>query len=63
MIQERLEKLLDELKADEDVEVPADLRAQVSERLQDRPKRSWQDVVREIAGAESDDSDDEDGGA
>ncbi len=60
VIQEQLEKLLDELNAAEDVEVPADLRDQISERLRDRPTRSWVDMVREIAGADNDDPDDED---
>jgi len=59
VIQEQLERLLDELKADEDVEVPADLRDQISERLRASPARSWVHIVREIAGADSDDSDDE----
>ena len=60
VIQEKLEKLLDELKTDEDVEVPADLRDLISERLRDHPTESWEEVVREIADADGDDSDDTD---
>ncbi len=59
VIQQRLEKLRAELKADKDVQVPTDLKDRVSERLQDQPTESWDDAVRAIAGADSDDLDDE----